>query len=317
MHKINIKLPWLGIVIFGGLFVFMIFPQIQKQYKYYDQSKVALDQKEKELEVLQKQSELTQSQRNKIKTLTISIPVEKKAILKQQFNGLKIGGIIACLVFMGVGAILTRYLGEKKKILNTINKDFEFTNPEESDIGRQVSWVSTKSSGSNFLSERVKKTNSGYKIGGTAYVKIFAWSFFLMGAVTTIISFIELYRFSEKKITLFEIGKIFFTTGGVFVIIGVVLLLLFSSKAVFHIAKRKIVVEGIMLPFEQVIALQVLEKFVEGNNSGSFYSYEMNLVTKKGDRYNLLNHGDKTALMNDVILLGDVLKVPVWSKVYL
>ncbi|WAC01977.1 hypothetical protein N7U66_19410 [Lacinutrix neustonica] len=78
--------------------------------------------------------------------------------------------------------------------------------------------------------------------------------------------------------------------------------------------KRNISIDGKILSFHQIYALQLLEKFVEGQSSGSYFSYELNLITKQGARHNLLNHGDKEYLLSDMVKLSRLFRVPVWNK---
>lgn len=68
-----------------------------------------------------------------------------------------------------------------------------------------------------------------------------------------------------------------------------------------------------MISFNEAYALQVLKKFIQNNSSGSYFSYELNLVTKNGNRYNLLSHGNKEVLLSDAIQLSNLLNTPIWS----
>lgn len=135
-----------------------------------------------------------------------------------------------------------------------------------------------------------------------------------MGLNYTVWSFIEHYKFSKEALTFMEGGKLFFTSGGVFMLIGFFFFLSKGTKVVFHKQKRKMIIGGKILPFKDAYALQVLQKFIEGNSSGSYFCYELNLVTKDGERYNLLNHGDKQYLLSDMVKVSKLLKVPVWNK---
>ena len=63
---------------------------------------------------------------------------------------------------------------------------------------------------------------------------------------------------------------------------------------------------------EDIYALQLIAEYVRGNKS-SYYSYEMNLVLKDGNRLNVVDHGNQTKLREDAQALATFLKVPVWD----
>ncbi|MCD9562080.1 hypothetical protein [Tenacibaculum maritimum] len=68
--------------------------------------------------------------------------------------------------------------------------------------------------------------------------------------------------------------------------------------------------------FQEIYALQIIEKFSKSKRSSNSYpSYELNIITKNGNRYNLLNHGDKTHLLSDMVKISKVLRVPIWNKI--
>ena len=127
-------------------------------------------------------------------------------------------------------------------------------------------------------------------------------------------SYIEFFEFSKEPLTFMQGGKMFFISGGPFVLIGVFLLFSFGAKAFLNSQKRKVLVDGEIISFQQVYALQVLSKFIQGNKSGGYHCYEVNLVTQSGERYNLLNHGDKEYLLSDMVKISRFLKVPVWNN---
>ena len=136
-----------------------------------------------------------------------------------------------------------------------------------------------------------------------------------MGLNYVAISFYEYYQIYNTPLTFMKGGKLFFTSGGPFLLIGLVLLFIFSPKVFIHTRKRKIIIGGEIIQYQQVYALQVLEKFSSGgSSSGGYFSYELNLITNKGDRYNLLNHGDKMYLLSDMMKISKLLKVPVWNN---
>lgn len=63
---------------------------------------------------------------------------------------------------------------------------------------------------------------------------------------------------------------------------------------------------------EVVHALQIIAEYLTSKNGG-YYSYELNLVLKDGNRINVVDHGNRKRLAEDAQVLADFLGVPVWD----
>lgn len=64
---------------------------------------------------------------------------------------------------------------------------------------------------------------------------------------------------------------------------------------------------------KKVHALQLISEYVRGDKS-SYYSYELNLVLKDGERINVIDHGDRSAIQRDAQALAGFLGKPLWSR---
>ena len=68
-----------------------------------------------------------------------------------------------------------------------------------------------------------------------------------------------------------------------------------------------------------VYAIQLIKEYVPGSRgtdscSSPYYSYELNLVLKDGERMNVVDHGNLTRIRADAIQLGEFLgNLPVWD----
>ncbi|CAM1358815.1 conserved membrane hypothetical protein [Tenacibaculum litoreum] len=315
MKKVSLNNSWFFAIIPIGIFIFVAFPQFQNMYESFHKRDLEVQQKAQELDSLQQLTNPTRKDLNNIKRLEATVPIHQLSISKQRYTYYKTGGMLAVLAFMFIGMFGSSYWTKRKKNSPT-NKQIEFSFGDFTTdaIGQNISWSAVKGSGSNFLSERLRKTAFGYKITSSSYLKFVAWSFLLMGLNYVVWSYIEFFEFSKEPLTFMHGGKMFFMYGGPFVLIGVFLLFSFGAKAFLNSQKRKVLVDGEIIPFQQVYALQVLSKFIQGNKSGSYYCYEVNLVTQNGERHNLLNHGDKEYLLSDMVKISRFLKVPVWNN---
>ena len=62
-------------------------------------------------------------------------------------------------------------------------------------------------------------------------------------------------------------------------------------------------------------AIQLIREYVRSDKN-SYYSYELNLILKSGERLNVIDHGKKSEIISDADKLSKYLGVPVWSTFY-
>jgi hypothetical protein len=312
MRKMNLNLGWLILIIPLGVLFFVVIPELYGKYENHAKRETAHQRQEVVLDSLRSLTQPTTSDKHEIARLKVHVEVHGKVLEKERFLALKIGGMLLIFVFMFGGVFISGWVRKRKKVSTQREIIFEYQDPNIDAIGQQISWDALENGGTNFLSERLKKTAMGYKIAGSSSMKFYAWGFLLVGLNWLIWAGVEWFR-AGKALGVLEMGKLFFTSGGPFVIVGTFLVLGSGAKAIFHMRKRIMIVGGKKRRFKEAYALQVLQKFVSGNSNGGFTGYELNLVTDRGERINLLNHGDKTYLLSDMVKISRFLKVPVWN----
>jgi len=146
-------------------------------------------------------------------------------------------------------------------------------------------------------------------------MKYIAWGFIIVGINPVIWSFVEAIQLNQETIGFIKAGNLFFTSGGAIMLPG--LFLLFkstSTKVSIYKKEQTIHIEGKVLKFNDLHALQLIQKFVQGNRGGGYTCYELILVTKRAKRYSLLNHGDKTFILSDMVKISQILNLPVWNS---
>lgn len=314
MRKANINLGWIALIIPLGILIFVVAPGIYEKYQQFDNKQTKHQKNIVLLDSLKTLPQPTQSDLNQIKRLQIHVDVGQTTLTKQKFEYLKIGGMLVVLAGMFLSMFGSNlWLKRKKNAPTNTRITFNYEDPNTDPIGQQISWESLQNGGSNFLSERLKKRSYGYLISASGMLKAMAWAFLLIGLNWLVWTYVETYTFKPDTLDFMTIGGIFFTSGGPFLLVGLFLTLMSSAKAVIHMRKRTVIAGGERLPFNQIHALQVLQKFVQGSSSGGYFCYELNVVTKNGARHNLLNHGDKTYLLSDTVKISRILRVPVWN----
>ncbi len=66
-------------------------------------------------------------------------------------------------------------------------------------------------------------------------------------------------------------------------------------------------------PLDDLVALQIIAEHISGKN-GSYTSWELNIIDKDAARYNLLDHGDKSSLLQDAETIATFLSIPIWNN---
>ncbi|MCB0639092.1 MAG: hypothetical protein KDC54_20825, partial [Lewinella sp.] len=66
------------------------------------------------------------------------------------------------------------------------------------------------------------------------------------------------------------------------------------------------------VPFIEIHAIQLLRERVRSKNS-RYFSYELNLVLRNGERLALMDHSKQDAIREDAQLLSRTLSVPLWD----
>lgn len=81
-----------------------------------------------------------------------------------------------------------------------------------------------------------------------------------------------------------------------------------APEEVLHIEELKCAT-----PLSEIYAIQLVSELCSGNKS-SYYSYELNLVLKNGERLNVIDHGHQKKLRLDAEQLASFLQVPLWDS---
>ncbi|NER14740.1 hypothetical protein GWK08_14885 [Leptobacterium flavescens] len=303
-----------------GFAIFLVAPAIKNQFETYKQESLKLQTDIKRLEYLNNTSDLSPQMTAERKRLEISVRMRKMAHTKRQFIYYKVGGMMillfGCFTFMGFGSFLIK---KQRDVPLGLSTPPVFDDPEGDAVAEKTSWAPLKKGGSNFVTHILKREGPDIlRIKRTSVLNSFAWCFLLIGLNYVILTFYECYVLDKwVSMDFWKAGKLFFISGGPFVLIG--LFLIFSSSPSGKVDRKKRIFSlgRTRIPLADVYAVQVLSEFVQGSSSsGSFYSYEINLVMRNGERLNIMDHGAESYIIEDAHSLGRFLKVPVWNRLY-
>ena len=85
------------------------------------------------------------------------------------------------------------------------------------------------------------------------------------------------------------------------------------TKVLFDRARASVTLQGRVVPFSTIVALQLLTERVDGGDSADFNSHELNLVLRDGTRLNLVDHAGKEVLRDDLGRLRALVGCKAWD----
>ncbi|MEH6456152.1 MAG: hypothetical protein V7749_07510 [Cocleimonas sp.] len=191
------------------------------------------------------------------------------------------------------------------------------------ELALKVEWTPLSGGGSNFKTSFLKRINSSRlevqrSKGGVLFGGVFA-------TVGLGIVFIGGYTiFKENGLDWEILIPVLF--GGIFATVGLAMFY-WPRPRVFDLRKGWFWAGDKSLAREQdfmkmkyssrlsdIEAIQIVSERVSGGKGGSYTSWEINLVSKDGQRLNVMDHGKNESIIADAQLLGEFLGVPVWEN---
>lgn len=190
-------------------------------------------------------------------------------------------------------------------------------------LADQTDWVPLKRGGSNFHTHHLVESGANrVEFRPTRGAKLFALIFIITG-ISLPILFITT---QSETLSFYELGGILLF-GLIFAGVGSALWIFMGKPRVFdklhgmYWIGHKEPDYGYKVANElnknqarlsDIHAIQLIREYVRSDKS-SYYSYEMNLILKSGERLNVVDHGKKSEIISDSRILSDFLNVPVWS----
>lgn len=188
-------------------------------------------------------------------------------------------------------------------------------------IATQTEWSRACPGGANFRTFKLVQVNPDRIIFRTTIgAVIFALIFLVagLGLIVLIIWDSSLTTFATESLFAVGLGLIFAVVGA-YLLYRQMLPIVFDKLENLFWKKRKPNSEMSLndasedwVRLEFIHALQIVAEFISGKNS-NYYSYELNLVLKNGNRINVIDHGNRRKIDREAKVLSEFLKVPVWD----
>lgn len=194
----------------------------------------------------------------------------------------------------------------------------------EDPLAESIGWTPVKGGGSNFRTHTFfEESHNRVGFKATPGAKLFSGLFMLVGlGVAVGISWSEL----QNGTPLFDVQMLFpIIFGLIFFGAGFFMYRSFAKPVIFDKLvgyywkgwKAPERYSGTEPPknavrLDDIYAIQLLSEYIRGDKR-SYYSYELNLVTKDGNRLNVVDHGKKGHLIQDANKLSKFLDKPIWN----
>ena len=188
-------------------------------------------------------------------------------------------------------------------------------------VATQTEWNWLVSGGANFRTFKLVQVNTNLiKFRTTFGAVLFALLFLVVGLGLLVLIIWESYLTAFTTELMVGIGMgLVFAGVGAYLLYRQILPIVFDKREGLFWKKRK--PNSVMslndasedcVHLEFIHALQIVAEFISGKNS-NYYSYELNLVLKNGNRINVIDHGNKEKIEREAKVLSEFLKVPVWD----
>ena len=166
-------------------------------------------------------------------------------------------------------------------------------------IAEQTAWTPLVQGGSSFRTHQLTPVEpDGMAMTKTIQMMLFALVFLAVG-LGIIIAGLSVDRW---YLPLF--GAIFAASGAY---------MIWPRKILFDGNTRKFISPSRSVAFSEIHAIQLVRERVSSSDNGDFWSYELNLVLKAGDRLNVTDHGDLESLRADANRLRVLLGCKLWD----
>ena len=190
-------------------------------------------------------------------------------------------------------------------------------------VALQTQWTPAKRGGSNFRTHTLITAGpTRVEFRASAGAKVFYLLFFLVGsgvlvALSAAWFWGDAGSFNRGFLIPLLLGLIFMVLGAYMFLTGTAPIVFEKGRGVFW-KGRKGPDEAMdsrkaadFVRLDTVHAVQLIAEYISGKNS--YYSYELNLVLKDGNRVSIIDHGNLDRIREDARALALFLGKPLWD----
>lgn len=188
----------------------------------------------------------------------------------------------------------------------------------DDEIAFLTDWHPLKSGGSNFGTHRLREiSNHRVELESSRTGVLFASVFIFVGFVALTIGIIAVFVADSRAFPLIPglMGLIFAGVGSYLLIDYLRPIVFDTQQNLFWkgFSSNPVPDNKSCCSLSKVHAIQLIDEKLSGSNN-HYYSYELNLVLKSGERVHVVDHGNRHQIQSDAEALGKLLNVPIWDK---
>ncbi|QDT90882.1 hypothetical protein [Gimesia algae] len=209
-----------------------------------------------------------------------------------------------------------------KSLVPAANEHFDPTTLDDP-VAMQTEWSPLKGGGASFCTRKlVQVSPHRYEFRATLGAKAFYLIFFFIGLGVSIISISEIIVsgdiFTADVLLPGAFGLVFALICGLMFYYGTKPVVFDKQFDCFwkgNIPADELLyatANELLMPFKEIHSIQLIAEHVSGSKN-SYYSYEMNLVSRDGVRTNVVDHGKLDQIREDANTLAEFLEVSVWD----
>ncbi|MAO64775.1 MAG: hypothetical protein CL666_07220 [Balneola sp.] len=189
-------------------------------------------------------------------------------------------------------------------------------------LAKKIDWSPLKGGGTNFrthtLTEDFNRLSYKASKGAMFFAGIFA-------AVGVLVPVFIIYGSIGSGAEIFASENLIAAGfGSIFAIVGLYMFKLFTTPITFDKnvgffwrGKNTPELYGKNDPsnsvrLSDIHALQLIAERIKSDN-GSYFSFEINIITKEGERVHIVDHGNRRSIYEDAETISKFLNVPVWD----
>lgn len=216
--------------------------------------------------------------------------------------------------------------GKFSKLFGIVTKPADSFDPAEFNdpIATQISWSPLKGGGASFRTRRLVQADlDRLEFRPTVGAMLFGLLFCGMGLAALAGGLFMIFSRGDPisaTLMIFLIGSIF-TAAGAFMIRQFSTPIVFDGRSGYFWKGRRSPAEVVnpdeikhCAKPEEIHALQLISEYCHSDKN-SYYSYELNLVLKSGERLNVFDHGHLKTARSDGEKLAEYLHVPLWHAI--
>jgi hypothetical protein len=198
----------------------------------------------------------------------------------------------------------------------------KFNNP----IADKTDWSPLKPGGTNFRTHKFSKEQGAAYFKATKGSLVFSGFFMILGLIVPLVIFTQFFMSNNSFMIAFSLIPVVFFIAGFFILRHSTKPIVFNKNTGYFWKGRLKENENpaqkplkVYCKLIDIVALQIISERVRSSSSSSsggsssFRSYEINLILQDASRLNVIDHGNRSKLMEDAEQLASYLGVPIWD----